>query len=108
LTEAEPGVAVFDLEQCALGPAAPPVRYCRIAGTANHFSADRHLTVLREARVFKAKVMTPRRLETFRHTPENDWLLHEFLPGCGECGFPALNASIPFDKIFENAGPQAE
>jgi hypothetical protein len=49
-----------------------------------------------------------RRLETFRRTPENDWLLHESLPGCGECDFPALHVSIPFDEIFENVGPQAE
>jgi Uma2 family endonuclease len=49
-----------------------------------------------------------RRVETFQRMPENDWLLHESLPGCGECRFPVVNVSIPFDEIFENVAPGAE
>ena len=68
------------------------------------FAAYRTLPSLQE---YVLVDIEARRLETFRRTPENDWLLHEFLPGCGECGFPALNVSIPFDEIFENVAPQA-
>jgi Uma2 family endonuclease len=63
------------------------------------FAAYRTLPSLRE---YVLVDIAARRLETFRRTPENDWLFHEFLPGCGECFFPALNVSIPFDEIFEN------
>jgi hypothetical protein len=37
--------------------------------------------------------------------PEEDWLFHEYLPGCGDCVFPALGVSIPFDTVFENVNP---
>jgi len=70
----------------------------------NKFAAYRTLPSLQE---YVLVDIEARRLETFRRTPENDWLLHEFLPGCGECDFPALNVSIPFDEIFENVVPQA-
>lgn len=46
-----------------------------------------------------------RRVEVFRRTPEQDWLFHEYLPGCGDCVFPALGVSIPFDAVFENVNP---
>ena len=70
----------------------------------NKFAAYRRLPSLRE---YVLVDIEARRLETFRRTPENDWLFHEFLPGCGECVFPALNVSIPFEEIFENVVPQA-
>lgn len=63
------------------------------------FAAYRTLPSLQE---YVLVDIEARRLETFRRTPENDWLLHEYLPGCGECGFPTLAVSIPFDEIFEN------
>jgi hypothetical protein len=49
-----------------------------------------------------------RRVECFQRTPENDWLFHECLPGCGECHFPALEVSIPFEEIFENTDAARE
>jgi len=49
-----------------------------------------------------------RRVEVFRRTPEQDWLFHEYLPGCGDCVFPALGVSIPFDAVFENVNPPEE
>ena len=69
------------------------------------FAAYRTLASLRE---YVLVDIEARRVETFQRTPENDWLLHEYLPGCGECRFPAVNVSIPFDEIFENVAPQAE
>ena len=70
----------------------------------NKFAAYRTLPSLRE---YVLVDIEARRLETFRRTPENDWLFHESLAGCGECFFPALNVSIPFEEIFENVVPQA-
>jgi len=46
-----------------------------------------------------------RRVEVFRRTPEQAWWFNEHLPGCGDCGFPALGVSIPFDTVFENVTP---
>ena len=70
----------------------------------NKFAAYRTLPSLRE---YVLVDIEARRMETFRRTPENDWLFHESLAGCGECLFPALNVSIPFEEIFENVVPQA-
>ncbi|KAB2928084.1 MAG: Uma2 family endonuclease [Candidatus Contendobacter sp.] len=70
----------------------------------NKFAAYRTLPSLRE---YVLVDIETRRVETFQRTPENDWLFHEYLPSCGECGFPALNVSIPFDEVFENVVPQA-
>ncbi len=47
-----------------------------------------------------------RRVETFRRTSDQDWLFHESLPEAGDCLFPALKMSIPFDEIFENVIPE--
>jgi Uma2 family endonuclease len=68
------------------------------------FAAYRTLPSLQE---YVLVDIEARRVETFRRTPENDWLLHEYLPDCGECRFPTVNVSIPFDEIFENVIPQA-
>lgn len=65
----------------------------------NKFAAYRALPSLQE---YVLVDVDARRVECFRRTPENDWLFHECLPDCGECRFPALNVSIPFDEIFEN------
>ena len=46
-----------------------------------------------------------RRVEAFQRTPDQDWLFHESLPDSGDCQFPALGLSIPFDEIFENVAP---
>ena len=46
-------------------------------------------------------------METFRRTPEDDWLFHAALAEDGDCRFEALEVSIPFDEIFENVEPEA-
>jgi Uma2 family endonuclease len=43
-----------------------------------------------------------RRVETFRRTPDGDWLFHEYLPDGEDCRFPTLGVSIALDEIFEN------
>ncbi len=48
-----------------------------------------------------------RRVETFRRAPDQDWLFHEYLPGGGDCQFPSLGVTIPFEEIFENLGATA-
>lgn len=65
----------------------------------NKFAAYRTLPSLRE---YVLVDVDARRVECFRRTPDNDWLFHEYLPGSGECQFPALEVSIPFEEIFEN------
>ncbi len=47
-----------------------------------------------------------RRVETYCRAPQNDWLFHEYLPGGGDCVFPTLEISIPFDEIFESVFPE--
>jgi Uma2 family endonuclease len=68
------------------------------------FAAYRTLPSLRE---YVLVDIPSRRVETFRRTPEQDWLFHAYLPDCGDCHFPALGVSIPFDEIFENVVPAA-
>ena len=45
-------------------------------------------------------------METFRRTPEDDWLFHAALAEDGDCRFQALEVSILFDEIFENVDPE--
>ncbi|MGE5155683.1 MAG: Uma2 family endonuclease [Bdellovibrio bacteriovorus] len=67
------------------------------------FAAYRTLPSLRE---YVLVDIPSGRVETFRRTPEGDWLFHEYLPGCGDCQFPALGVSVPIDEIFENVVPE--
>ena len=67
------------------------------------FAAYRTLSSLQE---YVLVDIPSRRVETFRRTPENDWLFHEYLPDGGDCLFPTLQISIPFDEIFENVFPE--
>lgn len=69
------------------------------------FAAYRSLDSLQE---YVLVDIQARRVEVFRRTPEQDWLFHEYLPGCGDCVFPALGVSIPFDAVFENVKPAEE
>ena len=69
------------------------------------FAAYRSLDSLQE---YVLVDIQARRVEVFRRTPEQDWLFHEYLPGCGDCVFPALGVSIPFDAVFENVNPPVE
>lgn len=63
------------------------------------FAAYRTLPSLQE---YVLVDIPSRRVESYRRTPENDWLLHEYRPDGGDCRFPALGVSIPFAEIFEN------
>ena len=67
------------------------------------FAAYRTLPSLQE---YVLVDIPSRRVETFRRTPEHDWLFHEYLPEAGDCLFPALEVSISFDEIFENVDPE--
>ncbi|MGZ5001433.1 MAG: Uma2 family endonuclease [Methylomonas sp.] len=42
-----------------------------------------------------------RRVECFRRTVDNDWLLHDYI-GDAECQFTSLNISLPMTEIFED------
>jgi len=66
------------------------------------FAAYRRLPSLQE---YVLVDVPSRRVETFRRTADQDWLFHEHWPERGDCHFPALDVSIPFDEIFENVGP---
>jgi len=68
------------------------------------FAAYRMLPSLQE---YVLVDFASRRVETFRRTPENDWLFHAALAEDGDFQFPALGVSIPFDEIFENVEPEA-
>jgi Uma2 family endonuclease len=67
------------------------------------FAAYRTLPSLQE---YVLVDIPSRRVETFRRTPDHDWLFHESLPDGGDCVFLALGVSIPFDEIFENVVPE--
>ena len=66
------------------------------------FAAYRTLGSLRE---YVLVDIPARRVEVFRRQADGDWLFHEFLPGRGDCEFPALGVSIPFAEVFENVDP---
>ena len=67
------------------------------------FAAYRTLPSLQE---YVLVDIPSRRMESFRRTLDRDWLFHEHLPDLGDCHFPALGVSIPFDEIFENVVPE--
>ena len=48
-----------------------------------------------------------RRVETFQRAPDSGWLYHAHLAEDGDCLFPSLGVSIPFEEIFENIDPEA-
>jgi Uma2 family endonuclease len=68
----------------------------------NKFAAYRLLPSLQEYVLID---IDARRVERFRRTPENEWLLHEYLPEDRECVFPSVGATIPLDELFENVDP---
>jgi Uma2 family endonuclease len=67
------------------------------------FAAYRALPSLQE---YVLVDIPSRRVETFRRTADPDWLFHEHRPERGDCHFPAVGVSIPFDEIFENVDPE--
>lgn len=69
------------------------------------FAAYRTLESLQE---YVLVDIPARRVEVFRRQAGGDWLFHEYLPGCGDCEFPAVSVSIPFDEVFENVEPPVD
>jgi Uma2 family endonuclease len=67
------------------------------------FAAYRTLPSLQE---YVLVDIPSRRVESFRRTADHDWLFHEHRPDLGDCHFPALGVSIPFDELFENVVPE--
>lgn len=63
------------------------------------FAAYRTLPSLQE---YVLVDIAARRVEVFRRTADQDWLFHAYLLADGDCRFPALGLSIPFEEIFEN------
>jgi len=68
------------------------------------FAAYRTLPSLQE---YVLVDIPSRRVESFRRTADHDWLFHEHRPDLGDCHFPALGVSIPFDELFENVVPES-
>ena len=67
------------------------------------FAAYRTLPSLQE---YVLVDIPSRRVETFRRAADQDWLFHEHRAGPGDCPFPTLRVSIPFEEIFENVVPE--
>lgn len=68
------------------------------------FAAYRSLASLRE---YVLVDIPSHRVESFRRTPSQDWLFHASVAADGDCLFPSLDASIPFDEIFEDVDTDA-
>ena len=68
------------------------------------FAAYRTLPSLQE---YVLVDIPSRRVESFRRTADHDWLFHERRLDLGDCHFPALGVSIPFDEHFENVVPES-
>lgn len=68
------------------------------------FAAYRSLASLQE---YVLVDIAARRVECFRRTPENDWLLHAYQAE-DNCRFPSLGVELPMAEIFENLTPAAE
>jgi Uma2 family endonuclease len=47
-----------------------------------------------------------RRVESFRRTPDDQWLPHVYLVETDTCRFPCLNLSGPLAEIFEDVMPE--
>lgn len=65
------------------------------------FAAYRKLESLQEYLIVDIEA---RRVECFRRTPDNDWLLHDYV-GEVECQIYSLNISLPLTGIFEDIEP---
>lgn len=67
------------------------------------FAAYRTLLSLKEYVIVD---IAAKRVECYRRTENNDWLMHEYLND-DICEFPSLSVSIPMADVFENAMPEA-
>lgn len=46
-----------------------------------------------------------RRVESFRRTSDDEWLLHVYVPETEACHFSSLDVSVPLAEVFENLEP---
>lgn len=65
------------------------------------FVAYRKLASLKEYLIVD---IAARRVECFRRTANNDWLLHDYLDEV-DCQLHSLNISLPLAEIFEDIAP---
>jgi len=70
----------------------------------NKFAAYRTLATLQEYVVID---IPARRVECYRRTPENDWLLHDYV-GDESCAFTSLGVAVPMAELFENVAVTEE
>jgi Uma2 family endonuclease len=68
------------------------------------FAAYRTLVSLKEYVIID---IAAKRVECYRRTQDNDWLMHEYLNG-DICDFPSLGVSIPMAEIFENVWSETD
>ncbi|MGR8981833.1 MAG: Uma2 family endonuclease [Gammaproteobacteria bacterium] len=68
------------------------------------FAAYRTIASLKEYVIVD---IAAKRVECYRRTPDNDWLMHEYLND-DTCEFPSLGVSMTMAEIFENALPEAD
>jgi Uma2 family endonuclease len=69
------------------------------------FAAYRTLPSLRD---YVLVDVGARRLEIYRRTDGNDWLLHDCTPEEGGCHIASLDLSLPFEEIFEDVPDTAD
>ena len=62
------------------------------------FAAYRSLASLREHVIVD---INTKRVECYRRTPENEWLLHDYIDE-ENCEFSSLGLSVPVAEIFED------
>ena len=65
------------------------------------FVAYRKLESLKEYLIIDIEA---RRVECFRRTDDNDWLLHDYV-GEVDCHLHSLDFSLPLAEIFEDIDP---
>lgn len=64
----------------------------------NKFAAYRTLASLKEYVIVD---IPARRVECYRRTPENNWLLHDYVAD-DICEFPSLGVAVSMAELFEN------
>ena len=66
------------------------------------FAAYRTLPALQE---YVLVDIPSRRVESFRRTSDDEWLLHVYAPETEACHFSSLDVSVPLAEVFENLEP---
>jgi Uma2 family endonuclease len=63
------------------------------------FAAYRTLPSLKE---YLLVDIPSRRVESFRRTPDDEWLLHVYAAETDTCRFSSLDVTVPLAEVFEN------